>query len=276
MEHRPNFANAGPAIADVDGDGSLEIIVPGDVYDCGIGDPDGDLYYTLWLLKLDRTRWAGSGFDWTVIPVPDPGSGPLSQDYSVIENAVANAVVADLDGDLLQEILYPSYDGRLHAVWLDKTEHGNWPYDVPGEGMRFAAEPIVVDLDANGSAEVIFTSWPQKGLGRRGQLHVLSANGTALHPAIDLPVPLSTGATWNGGLAAPTIANLDSDPDFELVVGTSASGAVAYDLPGTAGARILWGTGRGTFLRNGTVDTAPLFWDDFEAGTTARWSSQQP
>jgi hypothetical protein len=32
---------------------------------------------------------------------------------------------------------------------------------------------------------------------------------------------------------------------------TSASGLVAYDLPGTANARILWGTGRGTYWRNG-------------------------
>src|SRR5262245_23184422 len=30
---RPNFANAAPAIADVDGDGTRELIVPGDVYD---------------------------------------------------------------------------------------------------------------------------------------------------------------------------------------------------------------------------------------------------
>lgn len=162
-EHRPNFANVAPAIGDVNGDGVLEIIVPGDVYDCSIGDPEGDLYYLPWIFNRDRTRWSGDGYDWTVLPTPEPGSGPLSQDYSVIENIAVNTVVADLDSDGLMEILFPSYDGRLHVYWLDKTQHGNWPYDVPGSGIRFAGEPIVVDIDNNGFAEVIFTSWPQKG-----------------------------------------------------------------------------------------------------------------
>lgn len=56
VQHRPNFANAAPSIGDMDGDGSLELVVPGDVYDCSIGDPDGDLYYLPWILRRDRTR----------------------------------------------------------------------------------------------------------------------------------------------------------------------------------------------------------------------------
>lgn len=253
-QHRPNFANSAPAIADVDNNGTPEIIVVGDVYNCAIGDPDGDLYHLPWILKLDRTRWSGSGFDWTVIPAPSPGSGPLSQDYSVIQNSVTNAVVADLDGDGLKEILYPSYDGKLHAYWLDKTEHGSWPHDVPGSGIRFASEPIVVDLDniGDGHAEVIFTSWPENGGNRIGQLHILDYLGNQLH-ALNLPAP--RGDDWNGGLGAPTIANIDSDANMELVIGTVASGVVAYDLPGTANARILWGTGRGSYKRTG-VSTA--------------------
>jgi hypothetical protein len=247
-EHRPNFANSAPAIADVDSNGTLEIIVVGDVYNCAIGDPDGDLYHLPWIFKLDRTRWSGSGFDWTVIPAAEPGSGPLSQDYNVIQNSVTNAVVADLDGDGLKEILYPSYDGRLHAYWLDKTEHHNWPFDVPGSGIRFASEPAVADLDNDGKAEVIFTSWPENGGNRIGQLHILNFQGNQLH-AVNLPAP--RGDDWNGGLGAPTIANIDLDADKELVIGTVASGVVAYDLPGTANARILWGTGRGSYKRTG-------------------------
>lgn len=249
-EHRPNFANTAPAIADVNGDEVLEIIVIGDVYNCAIGDPEGDLYYIPWILNLDRTRWSGNGFDWEVLPSPGPNSGPLSQDYNLIENSVTNAVIADLDSDGLKEILYPAYDGKIHAYWLDKTEHGNWPYDVPGSGIRFASEPIVADLDANGQAEVIFTSWPEKGGNRLGQLHILDYLGNELH-RLDLPAPLS--GDWNGGLGAPTIANIDADADQELVIGTTHSGVAAYDLPNTAGARILWGTGRGSFQRTGVA-----------------------
>jgi hypothetical protein len=259
-EHRPNFANSAPVVADVDGDGTRELVVVGDVYDCSIGDPDGDLYHLPWILKLDRTRWSGSGYDWTVIPAATPGSGPLSQDYEEIENSVTNAVVADLDGDGQKEILFPSYDGRLHAFWLDKTEHGNWPYDVPaggaGDEFRFAGEPVVADLDDDGCAEVLFTSWPRKGGSRIGHLHVLDCNGNQLH-RVSLPAPFG-GDDWNGGLGAPTLANIDADADLEVVVGTTASGVVAYDLPGTANARVLWRTGRGGYKRTGLLELPPI------------------
>ncbi|MCB9136467.1 MAG: VCBS repeat-containing protein, partial [Anaerolineales bacterium] len=255
IEHRPNFANVAPALADVNGDGTREIIVPGDVYNCAIGDPEGDMYYLPWIFNLDRTRWAADGFNWVTIPTPEPGSGPLSEDYNLIENSVANTVVADLDNDGKMEILVPSYDGRIHVWWLDKTEHGNWPYDVPGSGIRFASEPIVVDIDNDGHAEVIFTSWPEKASGQVGQLHILDYLGNPLY-AINLPTPSLGSSTWNGGLAAPTFANIDADPDYEIVVGTTHSGAVAYDLPGSANARILWGTGRGNYQRTGVAADA--------------------
>lgn len=249
IQHRPNFANSAPVIADVDGDGSLEIVVVGDVYDCNIGDPDGDMYHQPWILKLDRTRWAGSGYDWEVLPeIQSPG--PLSQDYELIQNDPTSAVVADLDNDGLKEILYPSYDGQLHAIWLDKTYHGSWPYDVPGSGIRFASEPAVVDIEGDGPAEVIFSSWPENGAGV-GQLHVLNNLGEPLYE-IDLPQPISD--SWNGSLGCPTIANIDDDADLEIVIGTTGSGAVAYDLPGSANARILWGMSRGSLLRSGNAD----------------------
>ena len=255
-EHRPNFADSAPVVADVNGDGIPELIVIGNVYNCGT-NPYTDLYHMPFILKLDRTRWSGSGFDWTTIP-PDPGAGgrPRSEDYNVIENAVPNAVVADLDGDGFMEILYASYDGKVHAYWLDKTQHGSWPYTVPstginGDNFRFASEPVVADLDNDGHAEVIFTSWPKKGTNGRGQLHILNYLGVELF-RVDLPAPDLNGGE-NGGLGAPTLANIDSDADLEVVVGTIASGLVAYDLPNTANARVLWGTGRGSFRRTGAL-----------------------
>ena len=252
VENRPTFENSAPVIADVDGDGVPELIVVGDVYNCAT---NVSLYHVPFILKLDRTRWSGSGFDWTVLPTPGADSAPRSQDWNVIEFAVPNPAVADLDGDGFKEIIYPSYDGKVHAYWLDKTEHGNWPYTVPttgapGDDYRFASEPIVVDLDKDGCAEVIFTSWPKKATGGVGQLHILDCQGVELYRG-DLPTP--AGDTWNGGLAAPTIAHIDGGPDFALVVGTTASGVVAYDLPNSANARILWGTGRGNYLRDGTA-----------------------
>src|SRR2546430_10875417 len=169
VEHRPEFNHSAPVVADVDGDGIPELIVVGNIYNCGTV-PYTSLYHMPFIFKLDRTRWNGSGFDWTVIPTPGPGSAPRSEDYNVIENIVPNAVVADLDGDGFKEIIFASYDGKVHAYWLDKTEHGSWPYTVPtsgtpGEDFRFASEPVVVDLDNEGHAEVIFTSSPKRATG---------------------------------------------------------------------------------------------------------------
>jgi hypothetical protein len=58
---------------------------------------------------------------------------------------------------------------------------------------------------------------------------------------VNLPAPF--GDDWNGGLAAPTLANIDGDPDLELVAGTTDSGVVAYDLPNTANAASSGGRG---------------------------------
>jgi uncharacterized repeat protein (TIGR01451 family) len=258
-EHRPNFAHSAPAIVDVNHDGVLEVVVVGNVYNCGT-DPYTDLYEMPFLFNADRTRWSGDGFDWTAIPAPDANAAPLSEDWNKIENNQPNPVVADLDGDGRMEILHASYDGRVHAYWLDKTEHGAWPYSVyqPAEGFyRFASEPAVADLNADGQAEVIFASWVQKGTGRTGKLHILDSLGHPLHE-VDLP-PAFGSPDWNGGLSAPTLADVDGDPDLEVVLGTAHSGAVVYDLPGTAGARILWGTGRGNFQRSGSYLVGTLW-----------------
>ena len=251
IEHRPNFADSAPVLADVNNDGSREVIVVGNVYNCST-DPYTSLYQMPFILNADRSRWKASGFDWTAIPLPDPADAPLSENYEVIQTAEPNPVLADLDGDGFQEILFASYDGRVHAYWLDKSEHGKWPYSVykPAEGfLRFASEPVVADLNNDGKAEVLFTSWVQIGTYRTGKLHILDYLGNVLY---EIDLPLAVDGDWNGALAAPTLANIDTDADLELVVQTAQAGLVAYDLPGTANARILWGTGRGSFYRSGS------------------------
>jgi hypothetical protein len=248
--YRSNFAHGPAAIADIDNNGSREVVATGNVYDCGFGNYPSR-YTGVFIFNADRSRYQNGGFDWRQAPT-DTGA-PLSEDYNQIENAQPNPVVADLDGDGIKEILFASYDGRLHAFWLDKSEHGSWPYSVnkSGEGVyRFASEPIVADLNADGKAEVIFTSWVEKSSSMSGKLHILNYLGKPLH---EIELPPAHSGNWNGALAAPTLADIDSDPDLEVVLNTAHSGLVAYDLPGTAGAQILWGTGRGSYWRDGFI-----------------------
>lgn len=252
IDHRPNFAHSPPILADLDNNGLLELVIVGNVYNCGT-DPYTDLYEMPFIFNQDRTRWSNNSYDWTDIPVPDDKASPLSEDYNIIENSHPVPVVADLDGDGNKEILYPSYDGRMHAYWLDKSEHGNWPYSVTKsteDFLRFSSPPVIADLDNDGHAEVIFASWVQKDTDQTGYLHILDYLGNPLH---EIQLPIAFGSpTWNGVLASPTLANIDSDPDLEVVLTSAHSGFLAYDLPGTANARVLWSTGRGNFLRSGS------------------------
>ena len=247
--YRANFAHGPAAIADVNGDGVVEVVAVGNVYDCIPGYPSK--YNGVYIFNADRSRFNVGSYDWQSVPV-DTGA-PLSEDWNVIENNQPNPVVADLDGDGRLEIIYSSYDGRVHAFWLDKTEHGNWPYSVysAAEGFyRFASEPVVADLDNDGHAEVLFASWTEKGSNHTGRLHILDYLGNPLQE-VNLPNAFGNW-DWNGALPAPTLANIDSDTDLEIVLNTAHSGLVAYDLPGTANTRILWGTGRGNYQRTGS------------------------
>jgi hypothetical protein len=243
--NRANFAQGASVIVDVDGDGHEEIVATGNMYDCSVGHPPG-LYTALFIFNADRSRFKKGAWNWEQAPV-DTGA-PLSEDYLVIENCQPNPAVADLDCDGVKEVLFASYDGRVHAFWMDKTEHANWPYSVyqSSEGFyRFASEPVVADLDRDGCSEVLFTSWPAKtDIGMRlGKLHVLDCHGSLLHE-LDLPMPKNQAIHWNGALPAPTIANIDGDSDYELVINTVHAGVIAYDLPKTSGARIQWRSGR--------------------------------
>ncbi len=248
-ERRFNFADAPASIADLDGDGTREVVIVGNAYDCSV-DPYLSLYRGPIILKADRSRWAAGPYDWTVLPAPKPGSGPRSEDWSVIETALSNPVLADLDGDGVKEILYASYDGRVHAWWLDKTQHGGWPYAVTGGGLRFASEPAVADLDGDGKAEVILTTWTETAGTAVGSLVILDWQGRQLF-SVALP-PSRSQPGRNGALGAPTLANLDAGPELEVLVGTVSSGVVAYRIPGSVSTGIRWGTGRGNYRRDGT------------------------
>jgi uncharacterized repeat protein (TIGR01451 family) len=254
--HRTDFLHSPGVIADVNGDGTFELVVTGNVYDCAVPPPNNK-YTGVYIFNADRSRFNADGYDWRSVPL-DTGA-PLSQAEVVTNMTMPNPVVADLDGDGKQEILFPSYDGRLHAFWLDKQEHHNWPYQVykSAEGSyRYASEPVVADLDNNGTAEVIFGSWVHTYSNLAGKLHILDYQGNPLYE-IDLPEAIYQ-VDLNGARAAPTLANIDDDADLEVVLNTASAGLVAYDLPGTSNARILWGTGRGNYQRTGSPPPGTL------------------
>ena len=92
-------------------------------------------------------------------------------------------------------------------------------------------------------------------------------------PIHEVPLPDAFGSPdWNGAMAAPTLDDIDGDPDLEIVINTAHSGVVAYDLPGTASAEVLWRTGRGGYRRAGVAEASVIFADGFESGDTSLWT----
>ncbi|MDR0858689.1 MAG: FG-GAP-like repeat-containing protein [Oscillospiraceae bacterium] len=245
------LSQAGTAVADLDGDGKLELLTTviaekrlfnGSSAQANM--PTETLYVTLFIRNGDGTRWtnAAKGYDWT--EVPQNLGEPLHQNYPNSFNIDVNLTptVSDLNGDGEQEILFASYNGKLHCFSLDGTEHDNWPYVVSSKSSgsgnyEFASRPVAVDLDNNGTKEVVFTTWYDTytvaDSGKKGHIIVLDSKGNLLQKT-ELP---GTGTVThgtpdghnNGAMAKPVLADVDKNGTYELVVVTTDGGLAVYN-----------------------------------------------
>jgi hypothetical protein len=242
---RSEFTYSPPVVADIDGDGDVEYILAGDHEHSDSTDNQG---VTVWVLNHDMTRPAG----WD--PPRDTGA-PLAYG-SIGQNIVPLApapAVADLDGQPGLEIVVPAYDGKLYAFAPDGSELWSYTFATSGTPYVGASEVLIVDLDGDGSPEVLFTTY-SSGEPRMpdtpAHLVVLSAAGQLLHQ-IEI--------FGRGSMAAPAVADLDGDGQLELVIslkdtlGGGDGGVQIWDLPGASDNCVLWGTGRGDWLRRGYV-----------------------
>jgi FG-GAP-like repeat/Subtilase family len=207
-----------PVLADLQGTGSEAII---------FGDSDGRVH------ALDGHGNELPGFpvltDPTQVtrshPGVDPGHEPL----------VTNLAVGDLDHDGKQWIVGTSSSGRVY-IW---DSHGNrrpgWPKAldtgvskpaIPRPASPFtrppimgaSSPPVLADLDGDGRVEIIQAGWD-------GRLHAWRPNGQNL-PGFPVEVTLPPGTSPPSGQVLindhkldlpPTLAQLDSDPQPELV-----------------------------------------------------------
>jgi hypothetical protein len=194
-------AVGGLAVADLDRDGTDEIVIV---------DTQGS-----------ASVFSLGGLVWQSAPVPGgAGSGP---------------VVADLDTDGFVEILFGG-TSRLWAVRFNGVSQADAALGFPlkDNAGLIQAPPVVADLDADGTPEILAGS-------TGGIVYGLSANGS---PLAGFPL-----AALGPIGASPLLDDLDSDGNLELAVFTRTGGLHLWRLGdiGLAlpGGRILWGQAGG-------------------------------
>jgi hypothetical protein len=246
--YRAELGHSAAVCTDVDGDGASEVVVTALIADRTTHTNTNTLslsdtrYMTVFILNGDRTRYVNEdlGFDWTTPPTDLGRSLKQTDDISIAAGVFSEPVCSDLNGDGYQEILFNSYNGKLHCFSLDGTEHGSWPFTLPKSTTsvyEYATPPTCVDLDGDGKQEVIFASWIDSESGNRtgvnGALYILSSDGKLL-ASQDLHNGYSTyeGSLNfdNGVKAAPTVRDIDGDGKYEVLLNTTYYALCAYEI----------------------------------------------
>jgi len=226
-----------PVLADITNDNSLEIIISdesprihiynndgsllgssqiiGEDYSLGevaVGDIDNDGFKEIIVgIKLNSNNkgaiymWDHDGdFDNSPIPIKVFG-----QD----EKADNGVVLADIDNDGKLEILTITNTGNVYALEMDGlSAEGNWnTLSIPSENMPRIA---IGDLNSDGLLEVVF--------GSLNTLYILNNLGDVLQEI----------TIENSGDTAPTLADIDSDDDIEIVINSDGD-IYAYNYDGS-------------------------------------------
>jgi hypothetical protein len=234
-----------PHVADLDLDGENEVI--------GIPNVESEVPYVTQAYAVmvlegaygDGSHSAMRKAGWENLP---RGGSPMNVDGWYPPNGVPAAAIVDIQGDAAKEIVISLNDGYMTCLAAETDMI--WRYDYTnGKAIMYASEPMVADLNRDGSPEVVFSTYGDPDVADSGHLIILGADGTLLYD-IALPEPGHNG-NGNGAPAAPTVADLDGDGQLEILVQTFDHGMDIFTVPDSGCDCLLWTTARGGPLRMG-------------------------
>nr|WP_290669003.1 VCBS repeat-containing protein [Ardenticatena sp.] len=215
--HVDGFISTPPVVADVDGDGTPEVVVAADAL--YVWRWDGTLLpgFPVWGRNAFASRPAvtdldGDGCPEIVVGCDDNAlyavraTGVLQPGWPVWTrgDVYSSPTLADLDGDGLPEVVVGSDDGGVYVVDAQGHLLPGWPQSTHG---FVAASPTVADVDGDGALEVVAASWD-------GAVYVWRTDGRLL-----AGWPRITGHfVW----ASPVVADVDGDGMPEIVAASDA------------------------------------------------------
>ena len=244
---------AGAAVHDIDGNGIKDIVVLTWGKNIWVFDAMGAVREGFPIQTQKRFNASPSIVDidndqvFEIVAADDNGDlyvinhdGSISKQFSTGDDIRSEVTVADLNQDGSVELIFVSYDDFLH-VWnpVTNSELAGWPVDL---GSNPVTAPVLADLNDDGLLNIVTAT-------RSGNVFVFHNNGTSMKN-----FPIYTGLTIE---SSPSINDIDSDGDFEILLGTS-QGLEVFDIKSPAGDLISWKMFRGNERRTGVFTLEQL------------------
>jgi hypothetical protein len=187
----PSQVTSSPAVGDLDGNGTQEIVM--------VADRNGGRMYVL----------AGNG---TVV-----GGWPRTAPAHSGQARVASPALGDLDGDGYLDIAYPGSDGKLYAYRRDGVQLPGFPATF-ATGLTEATQstPAIADLDGDHLLEIVFGD-------ETGKVHAYHRDGSLV---AGFPIQ-TTGEVRS----TPVVWDIDQDTMTEVAVVGWDTNVYIWDLP---------------------------------------------
>ena len=233
-------ARASVSVADVDSDGSQEIVVATASDKLAIVDTDGTVnYVTLEGILVtdpvifDTNKILTANSAGTVFLVQN---GQLIHSRNFGHQIIGSFAVADVTGDGNSEIMIATNGNELYALDTSLQDvSGSWPASFTHD---ISTSPVIADINADDQNDIIMVD-------EYSGLFVYNGDGT-LHSGY--PV---NGIYQASGLV--TVDNLDMDRNPDMFVGSPGK-LIGWDIKTHRGHINKWHTFKGSYSRNGSVD----------------------